>query len=518
MTDKINILIAKESADDCDHLLQEITKAGLIPEHQRIDTENKLLEALKLKEWDIVLSDFSTPEFNSLRALALLRSAKHDIPFVIISGASGIEMAVEAMRAGANDYILKNKLSRLPDIINREVKSHKERQKRREIENFQKETQQQQVQIHKLESLSLLANRASHDLSSLLFVMQLYFKKIESLNNPQVNAYLEKIKPAYDRSKVLTKKLQSLSHLKPNQISAINLNQVLNDKDSEIRALVGDKIEVEIVSNYEQKQIYGDITLVEQILFQLVTNARDAMPDGGKLRLTLESHTPSKPVTANQSFKTPYILLGVSDTGFGVPKEILNKIFEPFFTTKHKSEHIGLGLSIVSGIVHQMNGLIKVHSDKDSGTQFQIYFPVIDQKSRLSHKEPHSLLRSKNETVLIVEDESDLLSIFSEMLQAQGYTVLQASDGMRALELLRTNVNIDLVVTDLIIPKLLGLDLYAEAQSICPYTRFVFMTGYSPDLVDPLAENNIEVLQKPFSESTLLQKIRSILDDKNKTV
>jgi CheY-like chemotaxis protein len=276
-------------------------------------------------------------------------------------------------------------------------------------------------------------------------------------------------------------------------------------------------IEIELVLADDLSPINADPTQVEQVLMNLAVNARDAMPDGGKLSIrtenvTLDAHYAKTHLGAKPG---PFVLLSVSDTGKGMDKETVQHIFEPFFTTKRPGEGTGLGLAMVYGIVKQHGGHIMCYSELSQGTVFKIYFPALVRDEKPTESEPRPLPRGGSETILLVDDEELVRDLGVRILTKAGYTVITASDGKRALELYEANrQEISLVILDLIMPHMGGKKCLDELLSLDPAVKVVIASGYSADAPtkEALRSGAKGFVHKPYDIRQVLDVVREVLD------
>jgi CheY-like chemotaxis protein len=286
-----------------------------------------------------------------------------------------------------------------------------------------------------------------------------------------------------------------------------------------VRRLVGEDVALEIELDPELENVVVDPGQIEQVLMNLAANARDAMPGGGTLMLKtanvqIETEEEDAPATRGR------VLLRVTDTGQGMPPEVVPHIFEPFFTTKPEDRGTGLGLATVSGIVQQSGGTIRVESAVGVGTTFSIYLPPAVQESRVAVAPPRAARTGGSETILLVEDDVALLEILKETLEHQGYTVLAAPDGQQALDLSRRcEGTIDLVVTDVVMPGMSGYELVSQLVVERPGLRALYVSGYTADFIarKGLRIEKTDLLPKPFAEDVLRERIRALLDRRSVT-
>ncbi|MCX5815856.1 MAG: PAS domain S-box protein [Proteobacteria bacterium] len=379
--------------------------------------------------------------------------------------------------------------------------------------------EQQLIQSQKMETVGRLAGGIAHDFNNILGII-LGNTQLAKINLPPEDKtcdYLTSIEKATTRAADFVKQLLAFSRQQVLELKVVDLNAVTMSFEKMVRRVIGEHIEMSIISKPELPVIKADVAQINQILLNLVINARDAMPDGGKLSIDITTASISQAYCQYNVDAVPgdYVVLSVTDTGIGIRKDMLNKIFEPFFTTRKSGS--GLGLSVVYGLVKQHGGFINVYSELDVGTTFKVFLPSI-QETIEAVEETTKSIRGGNETILIVEDEKDLREIASEILQTLGYSVLLASNGEEGIEIYKEKPNeIHLVLLDVVMPKLGGRETYEEMKKIKPSVRPLFVTGYSLDGIHTnfILEEGIDAIQKPYSFETLASKIREIMDRKS---
>jgi CheY-like chemotaxis protein len=264
--------------------------------------------------------------------------------------------------------------------------------------------------------------------------------------------------------------------------------------------------------------IKADLGQLEQILMNLAVNARDAMPTGGKIVIRTSNVTLDENYALQHAPVVPgsYVMLSFGDTGCGIDKKNLHRIFEPFFTTKGPSKGTGLGLATVYGIVKQSNGYIWAYSEPNHGAIFKIYFPRVEDNESVLESESEAESQGGAETILLVEDEAVLRELTATLLETGGYKVLQAENAAAALTLVQASAEeIDLVITDVIMPTMSGVELCARLRELRPAIRLLYISGYAGDQLDHYRQfaSEITLLEKPFSKRSLLKKVRSVLDN-----
>lgn len=378
--------------------------------------------------------------------------------------------------------------------------------------------EEQLLQSQKLETIGRLAGGIAHDFNNMLGVI-LGNTQLAMMNlSPDDTAtiFCSEAEKATHRAAEFTHQLLAFSRRQVLEMKTIDLNDILANFERMVQHIIGESIEMGITYKAGLPLIKGDSAQINQILLNLVVNAREAMPDGGKLIIrtdVLYIDEKQAPLFADLPHGY-YVLISITDTGIGMDKEMLKKIYEPFFTTKPHGT--GLGLSVVYGIVKQHNGFVDVYSQPGRGTTFKVYFPSAEKADAVVQKEK-SFIMTGNETVLIIEDDDEFRKVESVILEKLGYTVYIASDGIEGIEIFKAKNNeISLVILDLIMPKMNGWETLNEMRKIKPAIPSLFVTGYGLDgaYMKYIPEEGIDILQKPFSFEALSQKVREIINRK----
>ncbi len=372
----------------------------------------------------------------------------------------------------------------------------------------------------KMEAIGRLAGGIAHDFNNLLTAILGYSQFLLNdldINNP-LRQDVEMIRQAGERAAALTHQLLAFSRKQALQLRIINLNHIVANIEQMLRRLLNESIELLTILEPELGQVEADPGQIEQVILNLALNARDAMPQGGKL-LIETSNTYLDEAYARQYVDVKagaYVELTVSDTGVGMDAKTQSYIFEPFFTTKGEGKGTGLGLATVHGIIKQSNGHIRVYSEPDYGTTFKIYLPQI---GKIFTNANPSLTKPKSyrgtETILLVEDEKIVRDLAYTILTGHGYTVLQAGDGREALSVAQQRQKaIHLLLSDVVMPKIGGIELASQLKAIHPETKVLLMSGYSVNIVErqDLDGTNTNFLNKPFTVDTLARKVRELLD------
>jgi PAS domain S-box-containing protein len=385
-----------------------------------------------------------------------------------------------------------------------------------EVEHERLEGQLHQSQ--RMESLGQLAGGVAHDFNNLLAVITNYASFVsEELDDKEAAQNdLGQIRVAAERAAELTRQLLAFAGRKVLQPVIFDLNQVIVAVEQLLRRTIGEHVELVISLSTDPSFVEEDPGQLEQVLVNLAVNARDAMPDGGLLTIDTENSEIDEAYTETNPGVAPgrYVRLRVSDTGSGMEQAVLDHVFEPFFTTKPRGEGTGLGLPTVFGIVAQAGGEIRLYSEPGIGTTCQVLLPTTDRTPTIGRSltEPRDL--HGTETVLVVEDEDALREVARRILSRNGYVVLTSANGPEAIALVERHTGvIDLLLTDVIMPQMLGKEVAARIQELFPGLPVLYMSGYARPVLGPTLGEEIALLEKPFSEQLLLIKVRDVLDN-----
>lgn len=638
MNKQIKILIVEDSKDDFLLILREFKQAGYEVIHERVDTAEGLKQALA-NEWDIILSDYRMPRLNGLEALEIVKKTGKDIPFLIVSGSIGEDAAVEILKRGAADYIMKDRIARLVPEVERELKEAEARREKVRMEqalveselkyrelvdevsdgffimdnegvttfanlalakmlgfrhpseligkNFmgflspdvkeevlnhfknamqaksvsetiiskiirpdgkekyleirpsfiynddkvigsrgvmrditeRKQLEQQLRQSQKMEAVGRLAGGIAHDFNNLLTVIIGYSQIIHNRlpEDDPLRKDAEEVRKSAMRAASLTKQLLAFSRKQVLQPKKINLNNVVTETEKMLGRVIGENIELVTVTSPMLGSVMADPGQIEQVIMNLVVNARDAMEEGGKL--TIE--TTNVVLDENYARLNPgakpghYAMLAVTDSGSGMNNETLSHLFEPFFTTKAPGKGTGLGLSMVYGIIKQSGGYISAYSEVNKGTTFKVYLPLVSGTPQAEGANKTGKIAYKpSETILLAEDEETVRNLAARILSDQGYKVLEAGEPLQAIQIMQNHKEkIDLIITDIIMPGMIGLGLVQRIQSTHPDVKVLYISGYTDTamLHQGVLESDTPFLQKPFTPQTLLKKVREVI-------
>ena len=632
----VRILLLEDVPADAALIQRELTKAGLVFVSQQVDTRVAFEEALRIFAPDVILSDHGLPGFDGAAALQLVRERFPALPVILVTGSLNEETAVEFMKAGAADYVLKDHLTRLPQAIKRALRESRLREERElavaalraseeqyralfentpypmwvfdlethrllavngaaiahygyrreefltlKIEDLRppedipaleqhlatkeagyhttgpwrhrkkdgtlievqtsgheitfagrraelaviddvterKRLEEQFRQAQKMEAVGRLAAGVAHDFNNLLTaILGTTDLMIEDLpaDDPDREGLLD-IRGAAERAAVLTRQLLTFSRQQVVSPRMLRLNELITDLVKLLRRLLGEDVTIASALAPDCGAVKADPGQLEQVLVNLAVNARDAMPNGG--RLTIET----KNVDLDADYPTErvmipagrYVMLAVTDNGTGMDAQTNARIFEPFFTTKPVGKGTGLGLATVYGVVQQSGGYIWLYSELGHGTSFKIYLPRVDADGpQPAEEEQRASALDGSETVLVAEDEEAVRLIIAKALEARGYRVLSARDGTEALELAAGHGRIDLLVTDVVMPDMNGRELSRCLTEARPNLRTLYLSGYTDDamLHRGVLQEGVAFLQKPFSLGALARKVRDVIE------
>jgi two-component system cell cycle sensor histidine kinase/response regulator CckA len=632
----LRALIVGHSQDEIDLILCELKKSGFDVEHTLVETREDFCSAIAGGNFDAVLADYRLPTWSGLDALLELRRTGKDIPFLLVTGTLGEEAAVECIKQGANEYILKDHLSRLPIALtramtekglrdenaqahealrvsearNRDLVAHAvygicrissdgtfldgnpallrilgctsfsklkllnfardlfrfpEHHTRMmatchkdgEIHGMEvewrrcdggivivrlharqlaapgepealeviaedvtelREMERQLRQAQKFEAVGQLAGGVAHDFNNVVGAIlgwaELGFDQCR--DNPTIADRFSRIREQAGRAADLTRELLTFARQQVLQPSAVDLNSVAYGLHSLLEKVIGKHIEVKLLTS-PLDAVKGDPTQIEQVLMNLCINARDAMPDGGRLVMETEMVELDEAYCRFYPYLTAgrYAVISVADTGIGMDVQTRERIFEPFFTTKERGKGTGMGLATVYGIVKQHEGFIHVYSEPAHGSLFRVYLPVMEGTvAGTASKAPAPSMAEMrgSETVLIAEDHESVREMARQTLVGLGYRVLSASDGEEALRLCEDE-NPALAILDVIMPKLGGPGAAAKLSKRFADLRVLLTSGYSAESEVIPGGAKRRYLQKPYSPTTLARLVRQMLDE-----
>jgi two-component system cell cycle sensor histidine kinase/response regulator CckA len=531
MSDSLRVLLVDDSPDDAALVVRALTRGGRELTWERVQSEETLLEALKRRPWDVVISDWSMPSFSGEEALQVVKAAGVDLPFIIISGTVTEETAVRAMRAGARDCVLKDKLARLLPAIERELKEAADRKRSAEA---LRRSDEQLRQSQKMEAIGGLAAGVAHDFNNLLSVILGHAELLRLDLNQSDPIYegIDEIRGAAERASELTRQLLAFSRQQVLEPRIADLNQIMLGMQKMLKRIIGEDVELKMLPAANLGKVIVDPGQIEQVILNLVVNARDAMPKGGRLTLETGNFVLDEAIVAELAELAelaehagakpgPHVMLAISDTGTGMDDATKARIFEPFFTTKEPGKGTGLGLATAFGIVRQSGGTIWTYSELGRGTTFKIYLPLAEAAARRSTTQsmripPSTETLRGTETILLVEDDESVRSLERTILRRHGYTVIEAANGGEALLICEKQEGpIDLLLTDVVMPRMSGRELADRLAVIRPDLKVLFVSGYTDGAIAQhgVLAPGVAFLQKPVTPEALARKVRQVIDE-----
>jgi two-component system cell cycle sensor histidine kinase/response regulator CckA len=510
----LQILHLEDDPNDAALVRAALEGAGIACTIERVQDRAPFIAALERGGYDLVLSDFSLPAFDGLTAMRLVRERWPDLPVILVSGTLGEDLAIDSLKNGATDYVMKKRLSRLAPAVQRAMQEVDARIHHRALEA-------QFIEAQKMEVIGQLAGGVAHDFNNILAVIMGYSDLIASdleADHP-LRKYTQEIRHASERAAGLTRQLLVFSRKQTVLPVVLDLNAVVKEMEEMLRRLIDENIAMSVTPCDLIGYVKADPGYAGQVLMNLVVNARDAMPSGGQLTIATRNVTlgdDRAPALAGAP-SGDYVMLSVSDTGTGMTPEVKARLFEPFFTTKPSGKGTGLGLATCQTIVQQSGGQIEVLSVVGRGTTFRVYFPRVELPLQAAPKaSPAGPLPRGTETLLVVEDEPSVRHLARGVLEAQGYHVLSASNGQDALHVARAHEGemIRLVVTDVIMPLMGGKVMAEWLKTTYPDLKVLFTSGYTDDAITHhgVLEKGVEFLPKPYTPATLIRKVRELLD------
>jgi two-component system cell cycle sensor histidine kinase/response regulator CckA len=388
----------------------------------------------------------------------------------------------------------------------------------RDITEF-KRLESQLRQSQKMESIGTLAGGIAHDFNNILTSLTGYAAliKMKMDRSSPLHSYVDQVLLASQKAADLTGSLLTFSRQQPITLTPLGISDTIETTKKLLKRLLTEDIELCTSFTKDNTVVMADKSQIDQILFNLVTNARDSMPRGGTLTIETRMTEIDDAFIVSHGYGQPgtYVLISVSDTGIGMDKATQEKIFDPFFTTKETGKGTGLGLATVYGIVKQHNGYITVYSELNHGTTFHIYLPAV-RAGVNEERDTTNPVTTGNETILIAEDNEEVRHFMQEALQEYGYKIVEAVDGEDAIDKFKQHRDIDLIIIDSVMPKKNGREAYEEIRGIAPHIKVLFTSGYTKNVIldKGIEDGEFDFIAKPVSLDDLLRKVRQVLDRK----
>jgi signal transduction histidine kinase/ActR/RegA family two-component response regulator len=516
----LRLLHLEDDPVDAELITTTLIEGGIPCQSQLVDTRQAFVAALKERRMDLILADYSIPGFDGMTALTLARQHCPDVPFLFVSATIGEELAIDTMHQGATDYVLKQRLGRLVPSVQRALRELNDRAERKRAEEALRQSEKQFRQSQKMEAVGRLAGAIAHDFNNLLTVIVGYSQILSTELGPQhpLRGKVDETLKAGERAAMLIRQLLTFSSKQSLDPKVLSLNTAVTSLESLLRRLIGEDIQLVCNLDPTKGRLRADQAQLEQVLVNLVVNARDAMPKGGTLTIeTAQVELTRSPVYHLTPLPPgPYVQLAVSDTGCGMDRKTQSHIFEPFFTTKGEGKGSGLGLSTVYGIVTQCGGAIDVTSRVGHGTRFDLYFPSVESDIlTTAPPQPSGQTQRGTETILLVEDEPSVRVLVRDELQKLGYRVIEAKNGVEACLLATQQAgSLQLLMTDVVMPGMGGRELAQHLSVIKPDLRTLYISGYMDDvgIMAGQEEGMSSFLQKPFTPEVLARAVRNLLD------
>jgi two-component system cell cycle sensor histidine kinase/response regulator CckA len=512
MKSKFRILHLEDSSSDCELVRQLLIADGLDCDITRCDTREHFVRDLERRHFDVIFADCALPQLDGLHALELARRLAPATPFIFVSGTLREELAIESLRSGATDYVLKDRLNRLAPAVRRAISEVEERARSQKMEMRLRQAQ-------RLEAVGTLAGGIAHDFNNILTIIKGYTSLLpmQSGNPERVCEIAQTIDRASLRGAELVNQLLAFARKSDGAFTSTGLNHRVADIADMLRPALPESVAIELQLEDGLPEIHADPGQVERVLLNLATNARDAMPDGGKIIFATGSVRAGDAPLQSEPESEQYICLRVIDDGCGMDESTRQRIFEPFFTTKPRGKGTGLGMPVVYGLMQSHNGFVDVRSELGKGTTVSLFFPVptrpLANPVEPAPEPPDSV--DGTETVLVVDDEPDVRYYLEVVLKEHGYRVLSAPDARIALELISLRPDeIDLLLSDIGLPDMDGFDLNHRAREIQPKLKTLLCSGYIDGTVKTrMAGDGIDgFIPKPYDTHGLLGMIRSALD------
>jgi signal transduction histidine kinase len=509
----LNVLHIEDSKEDSELIHQLLASNGMPCEMTRVETREQVFDALENQPIDLILADCKLPNFSGLRALEIAHALKPEVPFVFVSGTIGEETAIESLRNGATDYVLKDRLSRLAPAIRRALSEAEERTLCREL-------QQRLHEAGRLEAISTLSHGIAHDFNNILTIVlgHASLLTMEHTNPARVLEISGTISEAAKRGSEIVQQLLAFARKSDGHVVPTDLNRYISAHVQDLRRRVPSHIDLTFRPSEELPNILADVSQVDRILINLITNSVDAMPKSGEIILSTKKVPASAiPHLLPEISAQEYVCLTVEDTGKGIDSITREHVFEPFFTTKERGRGTGLGLPVVYGLMQAHHGYVDVKSELGSGTAISLFFPVAKAGGQpvptVAHFSDPSL--SGSETILVVEDEVDVSFFLETMLETHGYEVLTASNATEARAIFSDRrADIDLVFSDIGLPKEDGITLCEKLRKERADLPIVLASGYpTKEYKERINELRPEAfLSKPYFTEEILLTVRNVLD------
>ena len=552
-TGPLRILHLEDSDLDAELIEAELERLGHPVRIERVFTHDAFAAEALPGRHDLILADYVLPTFDGVSAFRMAQAQCPDIPFVFCSGTLGEDIAVEALKGGATDYVTKQRIDRLPHIVVRALAEARTRAEKRAAEaalqalNHSLEARvdertrelaeanaalQQQIAereraeealrlMQRLEAVGQLTSGVAHDFNNLLTVIAGNIEFLErDVSSERAKRRLDMMRGAAARGASLTAQLLAFSRRQRLEPKPVDLNRTVASMRDLLQSSIGGAVRIETALQADLWPTLVDATQIELVILNLAINARDAMAVGGRLTVETANVTVTEaPTRPEQPGPGPYVMIAVSDTGTGMAPEVLARVFEPFFTTKAVGKGSGLGLAQVFGFVKQSGGGIRVDTVPGEGTSFKVYLPRAEGQGSASPAASSETDCARTHppdakrTLLVVDDDGGVREVTATRLGEAGYHVREAASGLQALVALEADPCVDLVVIDFAMPGMNGAEAATEIRKRWPEVPVLFVTGYADmeALTQAGAVGADAIVQKPFRDGELERKVAAIL-------
>ena len=504
-----------------------LAEENMPSEIHRVDTRNTFMAALEKDSWDLVISDYSLPSFDGLKALRLIRETHGDMPFILFSGTIGEETAIECLKQGATDYVLKQRPARLVAAVRTIFSAAEERGRRKKFEQElqrsaarEKEMEARFLRMQRMESIGALVSGIAHDLNNALAPVLMGCGFLGSIPlSDEAQKIVSTMEASARRGADMLRHVLAFARGVESKKGPVQLTSLLREMEKIARDAFPKNISVHAEFGTDLWPVLGYVTQLHQVLMNLCINARDAMPNGGQL--TLRAENVQLDSTASQwhpeAKPGAYLLLSISDTGIGMPLEVIEKIFQPFFTTKELRGGTGLGLSTSLDIIKNHGGFVTVKSRVGEGSQFNVYLPALTAPEESETEMQLARLPSGNgEMILLIDDEVSICEIIKTALENYGYRVLVANSGPEAVSLYaQKQSEIKLVITDTAMPFMDGEATSVALKEIKPGLKIIMASdgpATKSGKESPAGRNIDAFTPKPYTVEKLLTIVHWVLN------
>lgn len=515
---RVHILIVEDNPADITIIGRQLAKYDY--DIDFATSGEDALRSLREKRYDMVVTDYSMPGMTGLDVLDKMKEAGYDMPAVIMTGAGSERLAVEAMKRGAGDYLIKSVdpswLEVFPSVVQRNIEKYRMVKEKEKIEEEKRQLTLQLQQAQKMESIGTLAGGIAHDFNNLLMGIMghISLMLLRAAPEQQLFEHVKAIEDIVQRGADLTRQLLGFARGGKYEVKPTDLNKLI---ENSLELFGRTQKKMRIHTKYQEGlwPVEVDRGQIEQVLLNIYVNAWEATPGSGEIFIETIN------VVLGENFIKPftvrfgkYVRISVTDTGVGMDKATQERIFEPFFTTKEMGRGTGLGLASAYGIIKNHGGIIDVESEIGHGTTFAVYLPASEKEVTAEENKATGEITKTTGTVLLVDDEDIILDVCTDMLTHMGFKVLVAKSGGEAVEIYdRQKGNIDLVILDMIMPGMGGGEAYDRIKEMDPKAKVLLSSGYSIDgeASEILARGCNGFIQKPFNIKELCEKITAFL-------